>query len=134
MLKSFLIFSLIILNNQYLSAQTLNNKNSNQFSKINEDYLNKVVSAIYVIEGGNKTKYPFGIKSINTGGDYIKAKKICENTVKNNYIRWQKAGSKGNYLDFLADRYCPPSADPQGNINWKKNIKRMVVDNSGVIK
>jgi hypothetical protein len=23
---------------------------------------------------------------------------------------------------FLADRYCPPSADPIGNRNWRRNI------------
>ncbi len=38
----------------------------------------------------------------------------------------QNAGvnSKQNeFIDFLADRYCPASADPKGNINWKINVK-----------
>jgi hypothetical protein len=93
---------------------------------INTNYLNKVVKAIYQVEGGAKTKYPYGIKSINTHGDVAKAKRICENTVRNNYARWIKAGREGSFLDFLADRYCPPSADPQGNVNWKKNIHKLV--------
>lgn len=85
---------------------------------------NHIADAIKKVE--NSKKYPYGIKSINTNGDEVKARRICINTVKNNYIRWQNAGSKGDYLDFLADRYCPPSADPVGNKNWKKNIHKLV--------
>jgi hypothetical protein len=88
-------------------------------------YRDKIVKAIYIAEGGAKTKYPFGIKSINTNGDYNKAKRICENTVSNNWDRWVKAGKTNNYIDFLADRYCPPSCDKQGNLNWKKNIRAL---------
>jgi len=42
---------------------------------------------------------------------------------------YQKAQDKSNYhcfLDYLADKYCPPSVDKQGNINWKKNIHKLV--------
>lgn len=126
MFKSFLIFSLIILNNTNLSAQTVNNKDFKQFKAINTNYLNKVVSAIWVIEGGSKTKYPYGIKSIDTKGNKETARRICSNTVRNNYIRWQKQNKPGEFLDFLANRYCPTASDPQGNINWKKNIKKLV--------
>lgn len=85
--------------------------------------VNSISTAIYRIEGGSKTKYPFGIKSINTNGDYNKAKRICENTIINNHKRWLNRTNKQEcYLNFLANKYCPTSADKQGNINWKKNI------------
>lgn len=79
----------------------------------------KLVDTIYVVEGGAKTRYPYGIMSVKTDNP----KRVCLNTVKNNYSRWIKAGRSGCYLDFLADRYCPPSVDPTGNRNWKHNIK-----------
>lgn len=88
-------------------------------------YANLLANSIYQLEGGGKTKYPYGIKSIDTGGNAEKARRICLNTIKNNYIRWQKDGCKGRFMDYLANRYCPPSADKQGNINWKNNIRKL---------
>jgi hypothetical protein len=83
---------------------------------------NQIVDAIYKIEGGAKTKYPYGIKSIKTNNPRL----ACLQTVRNNYIRWQKAGSQGDYLTYLANVYCPKSADPIGNKNWIKNIHKLV--------
>ena len=94
-------------------------------AKLPEAEANRLVDAIYQIEGGAKTKYPYGIKSIDTKGDVDKARKICFNTVQNNHDRWIKAGKPGFYVDFLANKYCPPSADKQGNINWKKNVRKL---------
>lgn len=86
--------------------------------------LEKIANKIYRIEGGRKTKYPYGIKSINTRGDAALARKICINTIKNNQIRWLREKSNKHFLDYLADKYCPPTADPIGNKNWKKNIRQ----------
>lgn len=82
---------------------------------------NKIADAIKKIE--NSHKYPYGIKSVNTHGNENKARTICLNTIKNNFARWQKGGSRGDYLEFLANVYCPKSADLQGNRNWIKNVK-----------
>lgn len=90
---------------------------------IPESVIEKLADAIWRIEGGSKTKYPYGIMSIDTGRDVKKARRICMNTIRNNYGRWIKAGKKGKYLDFLANVYCPASHDPNGNKNWKKNIR-----------
>lgn len=95
-------------------------------AQINNNYLNKIADAIYKVEGGNQTKYPYGIKSINTHGDKILARKICLNTIKNNYKRWQINNLNKNFLDYLADVYCPYSVDRIGNQNWKKNIHKLV--------
>lgn len=99
----------------------------NACGQISSNKVDKIVSAIYKIEGGAKTKYPFGIKSINTNGDYNKAKRICENTVRNNYVRWQKSSKSIDYLEFLQRRYCPIGAsdDPKNlNSNWLKNLRK----------
>lgn len=44
-------------------------------------------------------------------------------TIVKNRKRWHQQGSKGtDFIDFLGDRYCPKEADPEGNINWKRNV------------
>ncbi|MEK6818489.1 MAG: hypothetical protein AABY10_00990, partial [Nanoarchaeota archaeon] len=46
-----------------------------------EEYSNEaIVNAIYYAEGGAKTRFPYGIKSINTFGNKDYARKICLNT------------------------------------------------------
>ena len=84
-----------------------------------------IADAIYRVEGGSRARVPYGILSIPVR-DEAHARRICLNTIKNNRVRWIKAGQPGAFLDYLADRYCPRSADPIGNKNWKANIKRLV--------
>jgi hypothetical protein len=103
-------------------SKTVAKATQTTYKPIDSAYAEKIVDAIYRVEGGEKTKHPYGILSVKTSDP----RKVCLNTVKNNYIRWQKAGSKGDYLDYLADVYCPPSADPTGNKNWHKNIHALV--------
>lgn len=111
MKRIFLITSLLLL----LSSNISNAKSSN--------YFNRVVNAIYIIEGGSKTKYPYGIKAIETKGNKNYARQICYNTVRNNYYRWERSGKKEDFITFLGDRYCPKVSDEVGNKNWKQNIK-----------
>ena len=85
----------------------------------------QICNAIYRVEGGSRARVPYGILSIKVR-DEAHARRICLNTIKNNRVRWIKAGQPGAFLDYLADRYCPRSADPIGNKNWKANIKRLV--------
>lgn len=104
---------------------------------ITDKEVNKIVDSIYILEGGAKTAYPFGIKSIKykgvAGGRKEWARRICFNTVKNNHARWEKSDKKKEFFVFLADRYCPKAADPTGNRNWIKNIhKLMAAKNNGV--
>lgn len=81
-----------------------------------------IVAAIYRIEGGEKAKKPYGILSIPVR-DKAHAKRICENTVRNNWRRWTESGKKERFFDFLADRYVPIAHDRVGNQNWKRNIR-----------
>ena len=84
----------------------------------------EIANAIYRVEGGPKAKAPYGILSIKVSSP-AQARRICMNTIRNSRTRWLKAGRPGDELDFLADRYCPPSADPVGNKRWKINIHKL---------
>ena len=84
---------------------------------------NVIANAIYKIEGGNHTKYPYGIKSINVK-DSFAARTICINTILNNHKRWIAANKPIDFLDYLANAYCPKSCDAIGNKNWKTNIHK----------
>lgn len=85
----------------------------------------RIADAIWRVEGGAKARVPYGILSVRVK-DAAEARRVCLNTIRNNHRRWIAAGRPGDYLDFLADRYCPPSVDPVGNRNWKHNIKSLL--------
>jgi len=83
------------------------------------EQVTKIVDAIYLAEGGAKAKY--GIKSVSCTS-LSECRQICENTVRNNYRRWLKAGGQGDYLEFLANRYAPAHVHPL-NKNWLPNVR-----------
>jgi len=87
-----------------------------------ESEVNRIADAIYKIEGGAKTKHPYGVLSVKT----TDPRRVCMNTIRNNWKRWEAAGRVGSYGDFLGNRYCPKSADPIGNRNWLANFKKLV--------
>lgn len=79
----------------------------------------------------NSKKFPYGIRSIKIIGktqqereDYCK--KVCENTIRNNFRRWgANHENQTNFINYLSEKYCPSSVDPTGNKNWRKNIKKI---------
>lgn len=84
----------------------------------------KIAQAIWLAEGGTKAKKPFGVLSVPCNG-YSDCRKICVNTINNNYKRWQGSDKSTTFLEFLAKRYAPVNAenDPKGyNKNWLKNV------------
>jgi len=82
----------------------------------------QIANAIYQAEGGAKTKFPYGVKSIDTKGDKDYARKICLNTIRNNRIRFANQTKYKDYIEFLGSRFCPVSAHKL-NVNWVKNVK-----------
>ncbi len=89
---------------------------------VNEYNKRQICDAIYIIEGGEKTKYPYGIMSVHCKGEE-ECRKICYNTVLNNKTRYKNYGYKSyaTYLEFLASRYCPESENLCEN--WLPNLK-----------
>ena len=86
---------------------------------------NAIADAIYKAEGAAKTKFPYGIKSINTHGDKDYARKICLNSIRNARKRWIEAGKPEDFISFLASRYCPVSAHKL-NKNWVRLVKYFI--------
>ena len=81
---------------------------------------NRLANAIYLAEGGVKARSPYGICSVKVSGA-VEARSVCLRTI--NHALKDYRGVEAGFIDFLADRYCPPKADPVGNRNWKKNVK-----------
>lgn len=81
-------------------------------SDLSPEYANRIVDAIGKTE--HSVKYPFGIKSIDTHGDAVYARRICLNSVRNAWKRWQTAGKPGDFIRFMGVRYSPPARNP----NW----------------
>ena len=86
--------------------------------------LNQLANCIYKVEGGAKTKYPYGVMSVKTPN----LRQVCINTIRNNFQRWNHNNSI-SFIDYLGNIYCPKRSDFQGNINWRKNIKKILKNN-----
>ena len=89
--------------------------------------IDRLSQAIYKAEGGLKAKKPYGILSVPCEGK-ADCGKICRNTIRNNLKRWDKAGRKEPYLEFLARRYAPQGVknDPNGlNRHWLGNVSSL---------
>lgn len=87
-----------------------------------------LVAAIERQEGGNKTKYAYGVKSIKTKSR-AHARQICLNTIRNTEKRYLAEKPKMNFWTYLGRRYCPPSDDPKGHRNWVANVPRIYFQN-----
>ena len=44
-------------------------------------------------------------------------------TIVKNRTRWLSGDCPVDFVTFLGNRYCPASADLEGNINWKRNVR-----------
>jgi len=82
-----------------------------------------IADAIYRAEGGSKTRWPYGVKSVKTNGE-AHARRVCLNTIDRAAGEWKIHGRvrHGCFIKYLSLRYCPPSLDPDGNRNWVKNV------------
>ncbi len=81
----------------------------------------KLANAIYLAEGGTKTRHPYGILT-----KYKKTtpRQACINTIKSALKRYK--GTDEGFIAFLGKTYCPVGAknDPKGlNKHWVKNVK-----------
>ena len=91
-------------------------------------YFEAIVDSIYLAEGADKARKPYGILSVPCT-DKADCRKVCYNTVRNNYFRWREARNPGRFIEFLGSRYCPVGAenDP-GRLNrhWIKNVEALL--------
>ena len=76
----------------------------------------QIVNAIGKAE--NSKRFPYGIKSINTHGDPVMARRICLNSVRNGRRRWLAACARGDLIAFIGERFSPPASNP----NWVRLV------------
>jgi hypothetical protein len=89
------------------------------------DQLAPIVAAIRYAENGGKGR-EFGILHPRCPDTFRGQAGWCSATVQKNWDRWVAAGSKGDFIDFLGNRYCPVGAenDPENlNRHWKGNVR-----------
>lgn len=80
----------------------------------------KLADAIYLAEGGVKTKHPYGILAKYK---HTSPRQACINTINHRLQLW-KGGTARDFIAFLSKTYAPINAtnDPAGlNQNWVKN-------------
>lgn len=83
----------------------------------------RLATAIWHAEGGNKTKHPYGILAKYKT---TTPRQACINTIKSGLRRYASYKGKDDFITFLGRTYCPVGAsnDPTGlNVNWVKNVK-----------
>lgn len=88
---------------------------------IDPEMRDKIVAAIYHAEGGVKAKRPYGVLSVPCDSR-SECKRVCQNTVANNYKRWMQTDRAKPFLVFLRDRYAPLSHHKL-NANWLRNVE-----------
>ena len=92
-----------------------------------------IVAAIRYAENGGQGK-EYGILHPRVKPTYRSQAGWCAATVQKNYDRWKETGSKGDFIQFLGNRYAPIGVDndPNGlNKHWVSNVKHF---NNKIIK
>ena len=83
---------------------------------------------IRITEGIN-SNYPYGIILYGHISPF-KARIICKRTVTHTFKDFVAQGHSPNdlkgFVEMLANRYCPYSVDPKGNVNWKRNMYKLM--------
>ena len=88
----------------------------------------RVADAIYLAEGGAKTKHPYGVLSVKVRNAQ-EARQVCLNSIRNSRKRWERAGRPGDWLAYFANRWCPPTAHPL-NRNWLRNVRSILASSA----
>ena len=92
---------------------------------VQEPDFEQMTQAIWLTEGGLKTKHPFGVLSVPCSS-FTECRQITLNSLRNSWERYQKAKTQMPFDEFFQKRWCPVGAenDPQGlNRNWLLNFR-----------
>ena len=79
-----------------------------------------IAQSIFLAEGGTNATYLYGVRSVKYK-DAADAKRICENSIRNNYSRWIASGRTNDFIPFFAARYAP-----YDQTNWTRNVSFFV--------
>jgi hypothetical protein len=88
-------------------------------SCIGDDFL--LLLAIRIQENGGRGK-EFGIKAAAAWGTDLETQAAwAAATIMKNHKRYPSLKGE-SFIHALGGRYCPRKDDPQGNLNWVKNV------------
>jgi len=92
------------------------------FMPINEAQVNIMADAIFWAE--NSKRYPYGVKSIDTGGNHDYARQITVNSIRNGVARYEgrSADDGRTFLQHFGARWCPADAHSL-NRNFISNVE-----------
>lgn len=92
------------------------------------DLVPQISSAVKVAENNPRNH---GVLSVKTDDPA----KVLDNSVYNNFVRWDQAGRPGKFIDFMQKRWAPIGAknDPKNlNKNWAPNVRGALQKNPNV--
>lgn len=106
--------------------------NTASFAAVDTNYVNKVVDAIYWAEGGAKTKYPYGIKTVKVANT-AEARNRCTFLVSHCFDRWDNNGRNGLFLETLQKTFCPTAGrlsynERRLNGYWLTNVRYFIAN------
>ena len=87
----------------------------------------KLATAIYYAEGGEKTNFPYGILAKYKT---TTPRQACINTINHSLKDWN---GQGDFITFLGSRYCPVNCENDNGTNkyWVGNVKRLYAKQKG---
>lgn len=94
-------------------------------SELSSYKIEKLAHYIYLSEGGLNTRNPYGIflnRHLNYYQQKDSNKVICVKIIKREYSKWIKTDKELSFINFLGLKYCPPSVDYIGHLNWVYNV------------
>lgn len=88
---------------------------------IDKAFEDKLVAAIYREEGGDKTRFKFGVEKIVNGVPYPfeHPEQVCRNTIEHQWRNFTQQSEQTDFIEFLGKTYA---ADP----NWAEKVKRFL--------
>ena len=85
----------------------------------------RLLKAIYKHENSQHNGYCMAVLSPKYKGCEAQVKR-CLGIIRAEWIKWERRGRKGSYINHLSSCYCPARWDKMGNANWRRGIKRML--------
>lgn len=86
------------------------------------DLVPQIAHAVKIAEGNKRNHGVLSVPTANAG----EASKVLNDSVYNNFVRWDQAGRPGKFIDFMQQRWAPIGAknDPKNlNKNWAGNVR-----------
>lgn len=95
------------------------------------DLVPQMTDAVKVAEGNPRNH---GVLSVHTAGSGD-ASRVLQNSVYNNFVRWDQDGRPGKFIDYMQQRWAPIGVanDPKNlNVNWAGNVRKALKQNPNV--